>query len=43
MFKFTANDDKLNEFVLVNHSKPAFSGAINQQIIMLLSGLGIPA
>lgn len=41
MVKFIAKEDKLNEFVLINYSKPAQEAAINQQIIMLLSGMGV--
>jgi hypothetical protein len=43
MCKFQALPNKLNELILINHSKPSYYGAINQQIIMLLSSLGIGA
>lgn len=41
MVKFNAKEDKLKELVLINYSKPVYFGSINQQIIMLLAGLGI--
>ena len=41
MIKFQARKDKLKELVLINYSKPTHFAAINEQIIMLLSGLGV--
>lgn len=41
MQKFKAKPDKLNELILISHSKPAYYASINQQIIMLLDGLGV--
>lgn len=41
MIKFKAKENKLKELVLINYSKPSYFAAINQQIIMLLWGLGI--
>lgn len=41
MEKFKAHPNKLNELIIINHSKPSYFASINQQIIMLLDGLGI--
>ena len=41
MIKFEAMPDILNDLIICGYSKPTTYACINQQIIMLLSGLGV--